>query len=149
MLKKVLRNPGSIRLYRLIHPDLGIPLAHWVSQSSRARRAIGARSTATGCGARSPSRASPKGYDAVMIGHFHQPFEHREQGREFFVLGDWIEHFTYVVLEHGRFRLETWPAPLKRRETQNWVAEREPVRVPEIESHRHVGVVERRATRSA
>jgi hypothetical protein len=30
------------------------------------------------------------------------------------VLGDWIERFTYAVLEGGRLRLETWPAPAAR-----------------------------------
>src|SRR5262245_38654941 len=30
MLKKILRNRVNIRLYRWLHPDLGIPLAHWV-----------------------------------------------------------------------------------------------------------------------
>jgi UDP-2,3-diacylglucosamine pyrophosphatase LpxH len=51
-----------------------------------------------------------EGYDAVLIGHFHHLVERRENGREFFVLGDWITRFTVAVLEGGRFRLETWPA---------------------------------------
>jgi UDP-2,3-diacylglucosamine hydrolase len=108
VLKKVLRNPVSIRLYRLLHPDLGIPLAHWVS--GRSRHAQGRRPLE---GDRLTREiATPRfaeGYDAVLIGHFHQTYEHRQDGREFFVLGDWIEQFTYVVLENGRFRLATWP----------------------------------------
>jgi UDP-2,3-diacylglucosamine pyrophosphatase LpxH len=50
-----------------------------------------------------------EGYDTVMIGHFHQVFERHEGPRHLFVLGDWIDRFTYVVLEGGTFRMETWP----------------------------------------
>lgn len=107
VLKRILRSPVSIALYRWLHPDLGIPLAHHVSRWSRTSR---------------PDRpldgdqvwrdvAMPRfaeGFDTVMIGHFHQTFERRDGDRRFFVLGDWIDRFTYVVLEEGEFRLEHW-----------------------------------------
>jgi UDP-2,3-diacylglucosamine hydrolase len=35
LLKKILRNPITNKLYQWIHPDLGIPLARFVSGSSR------------------------------------------------------------------------------------------------------------------
>ncbi len=110
VLKRVLRSRASVALYRLLHPDLGIPLAHWVSGRSRH--------------ARDPARfplerlwnevALPRfaeGYDAVIIGHFHRVFERREDGRELIVLGDWITQFTYAVLRDGRLSLETWSGP--------------------------------------
>jgi len=107
MLKKVIRHPLSIGLYRLLHPDFGIPLAHSVSRWSRHSR---------------PDRppdidrlwreiALPRfaeGFDAVLIGHFHQVVERRESGREFLVLGDWMEFFTYARLEAGNLLLERW-----------------------------------------
>lgn len=109
-LKAVIRNPVSIALYGLLHPDLGIPLAHWVSNLSRASREQRALE---------PDRlwreiAEPRfaqGFDAVMIGHFHHAYERREPKREFFVLGDWIERFSYVMLEDGNLSLHTWPQP--------------------------------------
>ena len=52
-----------------------------------------------------------EGYDGVLVGHFHHPYERRENGKEFFVLGDWMEHFTYAELEGGHLTLRTWPAP--------------------------------------
>ena len=107
MLKAVIRHPASIALYRLIHPDLGIPLARLVSHGSRRSR---------------PNRrfdpdrlwrevAMPRfaeGYDGVLIGHFHQVLERREGSNEFLVLGDWIDHFTYARLEDGALTLERW-----------------------------------------
>jgi UDP-2,3-diacylglucosamine hydrolase len=107
VLRRVLRNPASIALYRLLHPDLGIPLAHAVSRLSR--RSKGDRPL-------EPVRllrevAEPRfaaGYDTVVIGHFHHSFERREPGREFFLLGDWIRHFTYLKLQDGEFTLASW-----------------------------------------
>jgi UDP-2,3-diacylglucosamine hydrolase len=108
MLKKVVRDPTSVALYQLLHPDIGIPLAHLVSNWSRRARAD--RPLA---GDRLWNEiAIPRfqeGFDTVMVGHFHHPWERREDGRTFFVLGDWMETFTYVVLRDGAFTLETWP----------------------------------------
>lgn len=105
MLKKVIRHPVSIALYGLLHPDLGIPLARRVSQWSRHSRPD-----------REPDLdrlwrevALPRfeqGFDAVVIGHFHEALHRREQGREFVVLGDWMRHFTWAELSGGRLTLE-------------------------------------------
>jgi len=34
--------------------------------------------------------------------------EDRSAAGEFFVLGDWIRHYSYLVLENGVFRMETF-----------------------------------------
>jgi UDP-2,3-diacylglucosamine hydrolase len=107
VLKRVLRNPTCIGLYRLLHPDLGIPLAHQVSRWSRHSREGRPLDTER----LTREIAAPRfaeGHDAVLIGHFHQAYERREGGRDFLVLGDWIHQFSYAVLEEGRLRLETW-----------------------------------------
>ncbi len=107
VLKRVVRHPASIGLYRLLHPDLGLPLAHHFSNLSR-----DARSRRRLDGDRLWNEiAAPRfaeGYDTVMVGHFHHVYQRREGTQSFFVLGDWIEHFSYVVLEAGVPRLETW-----------------------------------------
>jgi len=108
VLKKVLRNRVCIGLYRAIHPDLGIPFASWVSRKSRHSRDL--RKLDGDLLVREIARPRfAEGHDAVMIGHFHHAFEHHEGGRDFYVLGDWIERFTYAVLEGGQLRLERWP----------------------------------------
>jgi UDP-2,3-diacylglucosamine hydrolase len=109
-LRAVMRGRLSIRLYQLLHPDLGIPLAHVVSRWSRKSR--DGRPL-------EPDRlwreiAEPRfreGFDGVLIGHFHHAYERRENGREFVVLGDWVDRFTYAVLEDGALRLETFDTP--------------------------------------
>jgi UDP-2,3-diacylglucosamine hydrolase len=51
-----------------------------------------------------------QGYDAVVLGHCHKPILRRlsMNGRErvFVSLGDWIEHYSYLYVEDGEFRLE-------------------------------------------
>ena len=109
LLKRVLRNPASIALYRLLHPDLGIPLAHQVSRWSRHSR--GDRPLdGDRLWAKIAAPRFAEGFDTVMIGHFHHAFERREDGRAFFMLGDWIEAFTYIALRDGVLTLERWPA---------------------------------------
>lgn len=48
-----------------------------------------------------------EGYDGVLMGHCHQPeFTHgKVGGRTCFYanIGDWMRHFTYVVLDEGGF----------------------------------------------
>lgn len=109
-LRAVLRSPACVGLYGLLHPDLGIPLAHMVSRWSRHSRGDGPLEA----GRLWREIAEPRfrdGYDGVLIGHFHHAHEQRESGREFFLLGDWIERFTYVELAEGKLELKTWPAP--------------------------------------
>ena len=107
MLRAVLRSRACIGLYGLLHPDLGIPLALAVSRWSRTSRPD------------DPLRhdrlwneiAKPRfaeGFDGVLVGHFHDAYERREDGREFFVLGDWIDRFTYAELVGGRLELKHW-----------------------------------------
>jgi UDP-2,3-diacylglucosamine hydrolase len=106
-LKRVIRHPASIAAYRWLHPDLGIPLARSVSHWSR-----DSRPDPPFDGERLWREiAVPRfdeGWDAVLIGHFHHAWERREKGREFFLLGDWMTRFTYVVFEGGRLGMRTW-----------------------------------------
>ncbi len=108
VLKKILRNRVSIALYQWLHPDIGIPLAHWVSKRSRhSRGELPLQAERLRREIAAPRFA--EGYDTVMIGHFHHAYEYQEDGREFFILGDWIDRFTYLVLENGHFHLRAWP----------------------------------------
>ncbi len=103
ILKKILRHPLSIALYRALHPDLGIPFAQAMSAESRkhseprdillpkvvrdvARPRLGADIT------------------AMVMGHVHEPCHYRENKQDFLIIGDWIENRTFVVFD-GEFSL--------------------------------------------
>jgi UDP-2,3-diacylglucosamine hydrolase len=51
------------------------------------------------------------GCDAVVTGHFHQPFHQRDAGREIVSLGDWINQYSYAELVDGAFTLHTYQGP--------------------------------------
>jgi UDP-2,3-diacylglucosamine hydrolase len=133
ILKAVLRHPLSIALYRSIHPDLGIPLAHRVSAVSRKhtheRSFYVDRFSRFVAGSR-----FGEGLDAVIVGHVHDPMHFRDaRGRDFLIVGDWIDSFTYVTLREGRFRLERH-RPGREPETippQPWPTGSEPDGIPD------------------
>ncbi|MFB3908055.1 MAG: UDP-2,3-diacylglucosamine diphosphatase [Candidatus Eisenbacteria bacterium] len=104
VLKRVLRNPLAISLYRAIHPDLGIPFAHAFSAVSRKHTLP--REVLVPRLIRDIARPHlEEGHDAVVIGHVHEPTHLRLAEGEFVILGDWLENFTYLVMENGALEL--------------------------------------------
>lgn len=104
LLKRVLRSRACIALYRSIHPDIGIPFAYRLSSVSR--RHTEPKDILLPKLVR--DIAAPRlreGHDAVVMGHVHEPTHVRLSGGDYLILGDWIENFTYAILEEGRFTL--------------------------------------------
>jgi len=105
LIKRVFRNRLNIFLFGWLHPDVGIPLARALSVKSR-QKGENRRELEYIDFARTKF---DEGYDAVIMGHTHLP-RLEEIGGHFYVnLGDWMEHFTYGVLEEGSLRLQSWP----------------------------------------
>lgn len=48
------------------------------------------------------------GQQAVVTGHFHQPFHEKLGDGELIALGDWITQFSYAVYENQTFSLTTY-----------------------------------------
>jgi len=105
VLRRVIRHPGSIALYQLLHPDLGLPLARAVSQWSRRSRAERPLDQARLWNTVGEPRFR-EGCDAVVIGHFHQTLHLHRDAHDLIVLGDWMRHFTWAELSGGRLTLE-------------------------------------------
>ena len=105
LLKPLLRNPVSIWLFGLLHPDLAVPLARWISRTSR--HAIAAQERKHGAPLREVAKAKlAHGYDAVVMGHCHAPELTVDGGKTYLNLGDFFEHFTYGVWRNGTLSLE-------------------------------------------
>lgn len=108
MLKRVLRHPLAIRMFRWLHPDLGIGLAHRTSHVSRdhtSDRSIDTERLFREIGA--PELAGQA--DAVLLGHHHVDVHLRRDGGDFLILGDWFARYTCARLRNGAFELLTWP----------------------------------------
>jgi len=98
LLKKILRNPVSIKLFKWIHPDWGIPFARFISGSSRLYTdRINLDDHADYIDFARNQFA--EGYDYVIMGHRHNPYEHEEKGKKYINLGDWLYNFSYAVFD--------------------------------------------------
>ncbi len=109
LLKKVLRSTLCIKLFSIIHPDVGAWIARLCSFSSRKflAKPPPVSSHPSDIFKTSASQKFREGYDAVVFGHCHIPYiETTDDNKTLLIIGDWIHHFTYGVLENGKFRLE-------------------------------------------
>jgi UDP-2,3-diacylglucosamine hydrolase len=113
LLKKLIRNPVSIGAFRALHPDWGSGIARLVSTTE------GKMGNATGAyAARAALLASwaadqldrRSDIDLILAGHTHTPtVTEFHPGRYYINTGDWINHFTYLVLRPGEPpELRTW-----------------------------------------
>ncbi len=107
ILRSILRNPALQSAYRLVHPDLGIRFAEWISGRSRAytdqRDAL---HKTDGLLTFAEKLIEKKGFDFVVMGHRHAPqFIPFEKGT-YVNLGDWIHSYTYGVFDENGFRIE-------------------------------------------
>ncbi len=126
----VLKNRFCVALFRLLHPDLGAILARSTSRLSEfriRRRGPGNRDILY----RAAGEKIEEGFDIVIHGHYHFSLHARvggsaveqagpkvcpghhadgaaERSGELVVLGDWIQQYTYAVLEGGRIQLKKW-----------------------------------------
>jgi UDP-2,3-diacylglucosamine hydrolase len=114
LLRRLLRGP----LVRLLIRLLPVAATWWIgerwSRSSRCRRNDKSRQR--------PARdilipyamaQLAEGFQAVVTGHFHQPFHEKFGTGQLIALGDWITQYSYAVWENGDFRLERY-APSSR-----------------------------------
>ena len=103
----VLRHPVSVRLFRLLHPDVGAFLAETLSRTTKFV-SVKKLTTVKATFLKAARRKFGEGADAVMFGHMHTPVLRRYGKRTFVVLGDWIRNFTYAEMEDGEVTLRRW-----------------------------------------
>ncbi len=105
VLKKILRNRFNIWAYRKLPVDWAIPLAKWVSGSSREYTTR--RDHAFAKDYRKYAMAQmDSGYDIVLIGHLHIPIELEHNGNMYINTGDFINHFSYARVDDNGARLQ-------------------------------------------
>jgi UDP-2,3-diacylglucosamine hydrolase len=105
-LRKLFESKLNNRLYRWIHPDIGIPLAHWVTGKSAQKGENKYEKDYV----RFAQSKFEEGMDAVILGHTHKPICEQYAGKYYVNLGDWISKFTYLELDDRHFQLKSWSA---------------------------------------
>ncbi len=107
ILKKILRNKFSQKLYSMLHPSIGIRLAKGTSETSRKHTSVKDYSEKDGLRDRALEMLE-NGFDYVVMGHRHRPVMIEHSGGYYINLGDWIDHFSYGIYEIGNFELKTF-----------------------------------------
>lgn len=109
ILKRILRNRLNIALYRLLPVDWGMPLAHWVSGSSRKhtskRTDLGEHDFHPAYEAYARSKLA-EGYNTVLLGHLHTPLRHDWPEGTYINTGEFISRFNYVEMVDGELILK-------------------------------------------
>lgn len=107
ILKKILRNGLSQKLYSILHPNLGIRLAKGTSATSRDHTGNKDYSKHDGMKEYALGKIK-KGFDYVIMGHHHNPQVTKFENGYYINLGDWIDYFTYGVFSAGKFELKNF-----------------------------------------
>ncbi len=105
ILKKILRNRFNIWLYRKLPPDWAIPLAKYVSGSSREYNSRRDHTFAPAYEAYAQRRLA-EGYDVVAIAHLHIPVYKQFDSGVYVNTGDFLHHFSYVRIDADGIKLE-------------------------------------------
>lgn len=106
-LKRIFRNRINIFLYSLLHPDIGVPLAKWVSSLSRGHTTKRGQPDDSDYFARAQQKFR-EGFDYVLFAHLHFPIFKKNDHNIYVNLGDWMEHFTYAAFDGKELSLEKW-----------------------------------------
>jgi len=102
LTRLIMGNRVSKFLYRILHPDLGVALAKFVSRQSRVRSLRQELKNPV-----NPTifEILKEGYDAVVHGHIHYPYLQRFDEGIFMSTGDWLWHFTYGIIDEAGISL--------------------------------------------
>lgn len=111
LLRAFLRCTPFYTAFRVFPPDWAWEIARWAGRSSRKKRAAREkRWDPQSLLRRHARRRFSEGADLVISAHFHLPWQEQSREGTIVALGDWIEQFSYAVLEDGEITLTTFPA---------------------------------------
>lgn len=112
-MKKVFTFPLFQFLFRWLHPDLGVKLGQYLSVKNKL---ISGDEDAKFLGEDEEwlvqyckKKLNHKHYDYFIFGHRHLPLEIKlKENSSYINLGDWIQYFTYGVLDNKKLHLKEY-----------------------------------------
>jgi UDP-2,3-diacylglucosamine hydrolase len=109
LLRHILRSRPLRWLMNLVPPDRAWVIARWASrQSQKGQAARNKRWEPREILMKHARKRFAEGYDAVVTGHFHVPLFWETKEGTIIALGDWINQYSYAVLEDGTFLLKSF-----------------------------------------
>lgn len=112
IIKKIMRNPLSLFLYNLLHPDIGISLASGTSQQSR--QYTNSKDFGEAEGMEDFALEKIKlGYDYIVMGHRHKIIKRKIENGIYLNCGDWLHEPVYTCFDGkdiNTYRIDDWLA---------------------------------------
>jgi len=112
-MKKVFTNPFLKWIYRWLHPDIGMRIAHHLSVKNKLisgdedKNFLGENEEWLAVYAK--RKLENKHYDYFVFGHRHLPMEIKVgENSTYFNLGDWINHYTFGVFDGENFEIKNY-----------------------------------------
>lgn len=118
VLKSVIRNRAVIAAASCIHPDILFSFAKNFSRTSKGVTHKKTERAARELIARAKEDFFKWGNDIFVMGHIHFPTHEKFGDKQFIILGDWEENFSYLEMENGTATLKRY-APGKNTLTEN------------------------------
>ncbi len=108
LFRMIVRNRFVKRVFKLLHPDLALKLGMLMSRSSRNVKHPKELEIRKENGLKYSAQQFLKECDIVFFGHSHKPMIIEYKSGIYANSGDWVKHQTYLVLEDGNLKLQTY-----------------------------------------
>ena len=109
LLKKVIRSRICISLFRNFHADWGYWLAKQISKISHSYHDYDAKYKPIRNEMIAYARTQwKKGFNTVLLGHYHQTGIIEENGNFLIFMGDWLQHFTVTRMDVDGWWQGSW-----------------------------------------
>ncbi len=104
ILKKILRNKITQKMYSIIHPDLGIAIASYMSKSSRQHTSHKGFGEVDGL-FEAAAKKIDDGFDYVIFGHLHKKIVKEYKHGYYINLGSWLDNPCYGKFNENGFEI--------------------------------------------
>ncbi len=104
--RNVIRNPLVKFIYNLLHPEIALGIGRLLSRSSRSRNTERTKNfVSRNAGLIDYAKSISNEYRFIVMGHSHTPGVMEINGSTYLNAGDWIDHYSFVVIENGKTSL--------------------------------------------
>lgn len=108
VLRKVLRNRSLQMLYKVLHPNIGVPLGEFFSCLSRNHLFTEPTPVILDRYRLAVDKLLNAGYEMVIAGHTHIPELCQRDAGVYCNTGNWIHNYSFAMLTGGEISLQTY-----------------------------------------
>ena len=109
VIKKIFKSPLCRWLFERVHPNLGVSIAHFWSNSSRKKSKKIKNNNHDNLIDYCKKLQKTNPIDFYVFGHLHSPESiNIDETTKYINTGDWINHNSYAVFYNGNIEIKKW-----------------------------------------